>query len=102
MPINLILVHWSMILDCVIRYGIMMLIRGIKFKELALKLVHTDVISQCTQNMDMQITYVAFNLHGSCYFLYGLNIHLIKMQHFVFHAFSLVSHLGILHNVYSQ
>ena len=73
-----------------------------EIQELTLKLVRTNVISQHTENWDKQITFVAFNFRGSCYFLHDLNIHLIKMQHFAFHAFSLESHLGILPNVYLQ
>jgi hypothetical protein len=79
-----------------------MIINRMKFEELTLKLVHTDLISQRTKNLDMQITFVAFNVRGSYYFLFGLNIYLINMQRFVFHAFSLVNHLGILRKVYSQ
>jgi hypothetical protein len=84
MAMNLILVHWSMILDCVIRYGNMMLITEMKFEELTLKLVRTDLRSQTTQNLENKIIFVAFNLHGTIYFLHGLNILLIKMQHAVF------------------
>jgi hypothetical protein len=47
------------------------------------------------------VIFVAFNLHDLNYFLHGLNIHLIKIQPFVCHAFSLVSHVEILHNMYS-
>jgi hypothetical protein len=57
MPINLILVHWSLILNFVVRYGTRMLINGMKFKEFTLKLVYTDVLSQSTQNMDKKITF---------------------------------------------
>ncbi|XP_059458258.1 uncharacterized protein LOC132187841 [Corylus avellana] len=38
MAMNLILVHWSLILDCVVRYGNMMLITEMKFEELTLML----------------------------------------------------------------
>jgi len=69
-----------------------------KFNELTLKLVCTNILSQ---NMDKKIIFIAFNLHGSRYFLHGLNIRVLKMQHFVCHAFSLISYLGILCNVYS-
>jgi hypothetical protein len=48
-----------------------------------------------------KIIFVAFNLRGTIYFHHGLNIHLKKMQHFVYPAFFLISHLDILHNVYS-
>jgi hypothetical protein len=40
---NLILTHWNMIIDCVVRYENMMLIAEIKFEELTLKLVCTDL-----------------------------------------------------------
>jgi len=53
------------------------------------------------QNLEIKIIFVAFNLRGTIYFLHGLNIRAKKMQHFVYHAFSLISHLGILRNVYS-
>jgi hypothetical protein len=98
---NLILVHWNMIMDCIVRYGIMMLINVMKFDELTFKLVHIDVLFESIQNLEKKITFVAFNLRGSSYFLLGLNIHLIKMQYFICHAFSLISHLGILRNKYS-
>jgi hypothetical protein len=45
---NLILIHWNMIMDCVIKYKNMMLIVKMKFKEFTLKLVHTDLRSQTT------------------------------------------------------
>jgi hypothetical protein len=45
---NLILVHWNMIMDCVVRYKNIMLIVEMKFEELTLKLVHTDLRSQTT------------------------------------------------------
>jgi hypothetical protein len=45
MTMNLILVHWNMIMDCVIRYKNMMLIAEMKFEELTLKLVHIDLWS---------------------------------------------------------
>jgi hypothetical protein len=101
MAMNLILAHWSMILDCVVKYENMMLITEMKFEELTLKLVRTDLRSQTTRNLENKIISVAFNLHGTIYFLHGLNIHLRKMQPFVYPAFFLISHLGILHNVYS-
>jgi len=47
------------------------------------------------------VIFLAFNLHDLNYFLHGLNIHLIKIQPFVCHAFYLVSHVEILHNMYS-
>jgi hypothetical protein len=93
---NLILVHWSLILDCVVRYGSIMLINGMKFDELTLKLVRTNLSTHTTQNPEIEIIFVAFNLRGSIYFLHGLNIHVKKIQHFVYHAFSLISHLDIL------
>jgi hypothetical protein len=98
---NLILIHWNLILDCVVGYEIMILINKMKFDELTLKMVRIDLMSQSTQNLDKKITFVAFNLRGTSYFLQGLNIHVIKIQYFVCHAFYLVSHLGILRNVYS-
>jgi hypothetical protein len=48
MAMNLILVHWNIIMDCVIRYKNMMLIGEMKFEELTLKLIHTDLRSQTT------------------------------------------------------
>jgi glucose-6-phosphate-specific signal transduction histidine kinase len=48
MAMNLILVHWNIIMDCVVRYKNMMLIAEMKFEELTLKLVHTDLRSQTT------------------------------------------------------
>jgi hypothetical protein len=75
---NLILVHWSLILDCVVRYGNIMLINGMKFDELTLKLVRTNLSSKSTQNPEIQIIFVAFNLRGSIYFFHGLNIHAKK------------------------
>jgi hypothetical protein len=48
MAINLILIHWNMIMDCIIRYKNIMLIAKMKFKEFTLKLVHTDLQSQTT------------------------------------------------------
>jgi hypothetical protein len=48
MIMNLILVHWNMIMDCVVRYKNMILIAEMKFKELTLKLVYTDLRSQTT------------------------------------------------------
>jgi hypothetical protein len=48
MVMNLILVHWNIIIDCVVRYKNMMLIAEMKFEELILKLVHTDIRSQTT------------------------------------------------------
>jgi hypothetical protein len=101
MVMNLILIHWSMILDCVLRYGNMMLIIGMKFEELTLELVRTDLRSKTTQNLEKKIIFVAFNIRGTIYFHHGLNINLKKMQHFVYPAFFLISHLDILHNVYS-
>jgi hypothetical protein len=101
MAMNLILAHWSMILDCVVRYGNMMLITEMKFEELTLKLIRTNLQSQTTRNLENKTIFVAFNLHGTIYFLHGLNILLRKMQPFVYPAFFLISHLGILHNVYS-
>jgi hypothetical protein len=79
MAMNLILVHWSMILDYVIKYGNMMLVIEMKFKELTLELVHTDLWSQTTQNLEKKAISVAFNLRGTIYFLHGLNIHVKKM-----------------------
>jgi hypothetical protein len=35
----------------------------------------------------MKIIFVAFNLRGSIYFVYGLNICAKKMQHIVYYAF---------------
>jgi hypothetical protein len=46
MAMNLILIHWNMIMDCVIRYKNMMLIAKMKFEEFTLKLVHIDLRSQ--------------------------------------------------------
>jgi hypothetical protein len=77
-----------------------MLINEMKFKELTLMLVHTNLLSQTTRNLDYKIIFVAFNLHGSIYF-FDLNIRVTKMQHFVYAAFSLISNLGILCNGYS-
>jgi hypothetical protein len=48
MAMNLILVHWNMIMDCIVRYKNMMLIAEMKFEELTLKLVHIDLWSQTT------------------------------------------------------
>jgi hypothetical protein len=48
MAINLILVHWNIIMDCVVKYKNMMLIAEMKFEELTLKLVYTDLRSQTT------------------------------------------------------
>jgi hypothetical protein len=48
MAMNLILIHWNMIMDYVIRYKNMMLIAKMKFEEFTLKLVHTDLRSQTT------------------------------------------------------
>jgi hypothetical protein len=79
----------------------MILVNRMKFDELTLEMVRTDLMSKSTQNLDKKITFVAFNLYGTSYFLHGLNIHMIKMQRFVCHAFYLVSHLGILRNMYS-
>jgi hypothetical protein len=67
MVMNLILIHWSMILDCVLRYGNMMLITGMKFEELTLELVRTDLRSKITQNLEKKIIFVAFNLRGTIY-----------------------------------
>ena len=101
MVMNLILAHWSMVLDCIVRYGNMMLITEMKLEQLTLKLVCTDLRSQTTRNLKNKIISVAFNLHSTIYFLHGLNILVKKMQPFVYPAFFLISHLGILHNVYS-
>ena len=79
MVVNLILVHWSMILDCVIKYENMMLITEIKFEELTLELVRIDLQSKTTQNLEKNVIFVAFNLHGTIYFLHNLNIHVKKM-----------------------
>jgi hypothetical protein len=49
MAINLILVHWNMIMDCVVRYKNMILIAEMKFEKLILKLVHI-LRSQTTQS----------------------------------------------------
>jgi hypothetical protein len=100
MAINLILAHWSIILDCVVRYENIMLITDMKFEELTLKLVRTDLRSQTTQNLENKIIFVAFNIHGTIYFLYGLNILARKMQPFVYPTFFLISHMRILHNMY--
>jgi hypothetical protein len=97
MAINLILVPWSIILDCIIRYGNMMLITEMKFKELTLELVHTNLWPKTTQNLEKKVIFVAFNICGTIYFLHGLNIHVKRMQHFVYSAFILISHLDILH-----
>jgi hypothetical protein len=78
-----------------------MLITEMKFEELTLKLVRIDLRSQTTQNLENKTIFVAFNLHGTIYFLHGLNILLRKMQPFVYPTFFLISHLSILHNVYS-
>jgi hypothetical protein len=99
MTINLILVHCSLILDYVIRYENIMLINDMKFEELTLMLVHTNLFSQTIRNLDYKIIFVSFNLYGSVYFL-GLNIRARKMQPFVYPAFSLISNLDILHNMY--
>jgi hypothetical protein len=48
MTMNLILVYWNMIMDCVVRYKNIMLIVEMKFEELILKLIHTDLRSQTT------------------------------------------------------
>jgi hypothetical protein len=52
MAMNLILIHWNMIMDCVIRYKNMMLIAKMKFKEFTLKLVHINLRSQTTTVSD--------------------------------------------------
>ena len=101
MAMNLILAHWSMILDCVVKYENMMLITSMKFERLTLKLVCTDLRFQTTQNLENKIIFVAFNLYSTIYFLHSLNIHVRKMQSFVCSAFFLISHLIILHNMYS-
>jgi hypothetical protein len=77
-----------------------MLINEIKFEELTLMLVHTNLFSQTTRNLDYKIIFIAVNLHGSIYFL-GLNIRMRKMQPFVYPAFFLISNMGILCNEYS-
>jgi hypothetical protein len=101
MTMNLILVHWSIILDCVVKYGNMMLITKMKFEELTLELVRTGLWSQTTQNLENKVIFVTFNFRSTIYFFYGLNIHVRKMQHFVYPTFFLISHLDILYNVYS-
>ena len=78
---NLILFHWNMIVDCIVRYEIMILVNVMKFKELTLKLVCINIIFESTENLEKKIIFVAFNLNGSSYFLHSLNIRLIKMQH---------------------
>jgi hypothetical protein len=100
MIMNLILVHWSLILDYIVKYGNIMLINKMKFKELTLILVLTNLFSQTTRNLDYKIIFVAFNLYGPIYFL-GLNIRVRKIQPFVYPAFYLISNLGILSNKYS-
>jgi hypothetical protein len=83
---NLILLHWSLIIYDVVRYENIMLFNEIKFEELILMLVHTNLLSQTIRNLDCKIIFVAFNLHGSVYFL-GLNIRVRKMQHFCLPCF---------------
>jgi hypothetical protein len=58
MAMNLILLHWSLILDCIVRYENIMLINEMKFEELTLKLVHTNLFSQTTRNLDNKIIFV--------------------------------------------
>jgi hypothetical protein len=45
MTMNLILVHWSIILDCIDRYENIVLITEMKFEEFTLKLVRTNLRS---------------------------------------------------------
>jgi hypothetical protein len=87
MAINLILVHWSLILDCVVRYENMILIIEMKFEELTLKAICTDLRSQTTLNLENKVIFVAFNLRGTIYFLHGLNIHAIKDSAFCLPCF---------------
>ena len=93
---KLILVCWSEILDCINKYEIIMLINVMKSDELTVTMVFSNPNCLHTKNPDQKSIIVAFNTLGSNSFQHGLNILLRKMQHFVFHVFSFISHLGIL------
>ena len=62
---KLILACWSVIPDCVHKYQIIMLINVMKFNQLILRLVHTNLFFQYTENPNEKIILVAFNLLGS-------------------------------------
>ena len=51
----------------------------------------------CIDKMDL-----VFLAHGISYFLIGWNIHQLRMQHFVFLAFSSTSHMVVMDQVLSQ
>ena len=56
-----------------------------------------------TRKLNLEVILVNLNIHGLQlrHLLNGLNIHLVKMLFFVYHAFSLTSQLGILGVTYS-
>ena len=93
---KLILVCWSGILECINKYEIIILINVMKSDEFTLTMVLSNLIWLHTKNPDHKSIVLAFNTLGSKSFHHGLNILLRKMQHFVFHVFSFISHLGIL------
>lgn len=54
------------------------------------------------KNLDQKSIVVAFKRLGTISFQNGSNILLRKMQHFVFHVFYFISHLGILEKMHSR
>ena len=98
---KLILVCWSGVPYCVNKYGIIMLINVMKFDELTITMVFSNLLWLHTKNPDQKSIVVAFNNLGFNSFHHGLNILLQKMQHFVSHVFSFISHLGFLDKMHS-
>ena len=56
-----------------------------------------------TRKLNLEVILINFNIHGLqlSHLVRGLNIHLVKMVIFVYHAFSLKGQLGILGVMYS-
>jgi hypothetical protein len=79
-----------------------MLINMMKFDELTITIVFSNPHCLHTKNPDQKSIVIAFKTLSSNSFENGLNILLRKMQHFVSHVFSFISHLGILNKMHSR